>query len=110
VDEVHAGAGDRLPSLRLSLTDITLGGTPARIRTTRYEVIAPSGGGGGSIKTLILGAAAGAVVSGLAGANPAVGAPGSPPDREETRPGTVVLRNALTFKLAAPLRLGDHPQ
>lgn len=114
VDEVHAGAGARAPSLRLSLSELTLNGAPARIRTARYEVVSPTDAGG-AMGTLVLGSVAGAVAGGLtAGSRGAVtggalGAAAASSGREAPRPGDIVLSNPLIFRLAEPLLLASKP-
>lgn len=116
VDEVRQRGGGRPPSFRLSLSELLIAGTPTRVRTARYEVIGPDNTpGGASLTTLILGAAAGALIGGMTGGNrglvggAAIGAAAASRVREAPQPGELVLSNPLIFKLAEPLLLAAKP-
>lgn len=116
VDEVRGGGGGRPPSIRLSLSELLLAGTPTKIRTARYEVVSPvDSNRDPSLTTLILGAATGALIGGVTGGGSgaviggAIGAAASVP-RSAPRPGDIVLTNPLIFRLAEPLLLAVNPE
>lgn len=109
VDLVIPGTGDRPPALQLSLTSIQIGGEPTRVRTARYEIVAPPFDGGARVRTLIVGAIGGAAIGGVVGgakgaaAGAAIGA--SAAGRPTPSGGEYVIGDRLTFRLAEPLRL-----
>lgn len=109
VDAVFQGDGGRPSSMQLSLVTITVGDHAERVRTARYEIVAPAPQRSQRPFIVVIGAVSGAVVGGAIGgqagaaAGAALGA--SVIDGPSVVGDSYVLGNRLTFKLAEPLRL-----